>query len=298
MKVIKTLIAGLALLGLSAPAALAAGGTKPLSEGETPLPEWSFEGPFGKYDKDAVQRGFQVYSQVCASCHGLEHMSYRNLGEPGGPFYNADDPELTDRAVKEFAASKEVTDIDDTGSEYTRPARPSDPFVYPFANKKQAAYLNGAAPPDLSVMVKARHDGHNYIYRLLTGYPEFDENNELHYDDDHSHGVLTQGSGTYYNPYFPGDTIDNWSGDPRHKPAGGDLSMAPPLLFDGQVEYMDGTEATVDQMAEDVAHFLAWAAEPKMENRKSTGLGVMLFLFALAILVYFSYKAIWRNVDH
>lgn len=301
MKVIKALIAGLALLGLSAPAALASGGTKPLTEGETPLPEWSFEGPFGKYDKASVQRGFQVYVEVCSSCHGMELLSYRNLGEPGGPFYDPADPEATERAVKDFAAQYTVTKIDDYGDEIEVPATPADRFVSPYPNPEAAAASNGgAAPPDFSVIVKARHGGASYIYRLLTGYPEwdeFDDEGNLHFDDEHSHGVLSQPAGLYYNPYFPGDTAGNWTGDPRHKPAGGYLAM-PPQISDDRVEFMDGTPATKEQIAEDVATFLAWASEPKMENRKSLGFGVMIYLFFLALLVYFSYKAIWRNVEH
>lgn len=305
MKVMKALIAGIALLGLSAPAAMAAGGSKPLEKGKTELPEWSFEkgplGMFGKYDQKSVQRGFQVYVEVCASCHGLDLMSYRNLGEPGGPFYDAANPDLTESQVKAFAAQYIVKDIDDFGEEMERPGRPSDKFVNPYPNKQAAAAANGgAAPPDLSVMVKARHGGANYIYRLLTGYPEmeeFDADSNLHFDDGHTHGKLHQPAGLYYNPYFPGDTLANWAGDPRHAPYGGYLAM-PPQLSDDRVEYMDGTKATKEQIAEDIAHFLAWAADPKMENRKSLGVMVMIYLLGLALLVYFSYKAIWRNVEH
>ncbi len=302
MKVMKALIAGIALLGLAAsPAALASGGTKPVSKGKEPLPEWSFEGVFGKYDKASVQRGFQVYVEVCSSCHSMNLLSYRNLGEPGGPFYDAEDPDLTETQVKAFASQYTVQDIDDYGDVIERPARPSDKFVNPYPNAKAAEAANGgAAPPDFSVIVKARPDGANYIYRLLTGYPdvdEFDDEGNLHFDEGHTHGVLHQPAGLYYNPYFAGDTSANWKGDPRHAPYGGYLAM-PPQLSDDRVEYMDGTPATKEQIAEDIAHFLAWASDPKMENRKSLGLVVMVYLFFLALLVYFSYKQIWRNVEH
>ncbi len=302
MKAFKACLAGLALLGLS-PAAMAAGGTMPLSEGDAPLPDWPFEGVFGKFDQASVQRGFQVYSEVCAACHSMELLSYRNLGEPGGPFYNADDPEATEAAVAEFARQYEITEIDDYGDEVARPRRPADRFPSPYPNVQAAAAANGGAiPPDFSVIVKARPGGADYIYRLMTGYPSYEEfqgeyGDELHFNDDHSHGVLTQPAGLYYNPYFPGDTSGNWEGDPRHAPAGGYLAM-PPQITDGRVDYMDGTEATREQIAYDIAQFLAWASEPKMENRKSLGLVVMIYLLFLAILVYFSYKAIWRNVEH
>jgi len=299
MKTIKAFIAGLALIGLSAPMALAAGGAKHLDEGSTPLPDWSFAGPFGKYDKHAVQRGFQVYQEVCASCHGMDLLSYRNLGESGGPF-DDDDTELSESQVKEFAAMYQVSVIDDYGDVVTRPGIPSDRFVNPYPNPQAAAAANGGAiPPDFSVIVKARPGGADYIYRLLTGYPDREEihDGELHINDDHSHGVLHQPAGLYYNPYFAGDTSGNWDGDPRHAPYGGFIAM-PPQLTDGRVTYSDGTPNTKEQLAEDVAHFLAWASDPKMENRKSLGMGVMIYLFLLALLVYFSYKQIWRNVEH
>lgn len=301
MKVMKALVAGIALLGMSAPAALAAGGAKPVTEGKSELPNWSFEGPFGKYDQKSVQRGFQVYVEVCASCHGMDLLSYRNLAEPGGPYYSPDDPELGVEQAKQFASQYIVQEIDDYGDVIERPARLSDRFVNPYPNKKAAAAANGGAvPPDFSVIVKARPHGADYIYRLLTGYPdaeEFDDEGNLHFNDEHSHGELHQPAGLYYNPYFPGDTKANWSGDPRHAPYGGYLAM-PPQLSDDRVEYMDGTKATKEQIAEDVAHFLAWASDPKLENRKSLGFVVMLYLFGLALLVYFSYKQIWRNVEH
>jgi ubiquinol-cytochrome c reductase cytochrome c1 subunit len=223
MKTIKAFIAGLALAGLSAPVALAAGHPMSLDEGEDPLPNWSFDGPFGKYDKKAVQRGFQVYSEVCSSCHGLDLLSYRNLGESGGPF-DGDDEELTAELVKAFAAQYEVEEIDDVGDVVTRPGRPADKFVSPYPNPQAAAAGNGGAiPPDFSVIAKARVGGADYIFRLLTGYPDAEEivDGKIEFNDDHSHGTLTQPAGLYYNPYFAGDTSGHWKGDPRPSPPGG-----------------------------------------------------------------------------
>ena len=304
MKVIKAFIAGLTLLGMAAPMAMAAGGAKPLEEGEQPLPDWEFQGGvkdiFGTYDKKSIQRGFQVYTEVCSACHGMELLSYRNLGEQSGPFYVAGDPELTEKQVKAFAAQYMVNEIDDVGDTVQRPGRPSDHFVSPYPNPQAAAAGNGGAiPPDFSVIVKARKGGPDYIYRLLTGYPDAEEivDGQIEFTEGHSHGTLNQPVGLYYNPYFAGDVGTNWHGDPRHKPHGGFIAM-PPQLTDGRVEYLDGTENSKEQLAYDVAHFLAWASDPKMENRKSLGVAVMIYLFILALLVYFSYKQIWRNVEH
>ncbi|MAT33932.1 MAG: cytochrome c1 [Ponticaulis sp.] len=299
MKVMKAFVAGLALMGLAAPGALAAGGAKPLEEGKTELPDWSFDGPFGKFDKPAVQRGFQVYTEVCSSCHGLKLLSFRNLAESGGPF-DTGEPDDSEALVKEFAAMFMIDEIDDVGDVVQRPRTPADRFPDPYPNPQAAAAGNGGAiPPDFSVIVKARHGGADYIYRLLTGYPDQDEivDGVLHVNDEHSHGELKQPPGLYYNPYFGGDVSSNWTGDPRHAPYGGFIAM-PPQLTDGKVEYMDGTVATKEQMAADVAQFLAWASEPKMQSRKSLGFAVMIYLFFLALLVYFSYKQIWRKVEH
>ncbi|MEM7766834.1 MAG: cytochrome c1 [Pseudomonadota bacterium] len=300
MKRLRTLFLagiGLALAGTAA----AAGGAK---HAEGPEEGFPFEGPLGKFEMDSVQRGFQVYKEVCASCHGLKLMSYRNLGEPGGPYYDPAYPNPNDNPqVKAIAAMDTVVDAapDEFGDPVTRPARPSDRFRSPFANEQMArAANNGAYPPDFSVIVKARHGGANYIYNLIKGYPENAFSPELVIEDeDHPEhgGTLTQPTGQYYNPYMAGDVTPQWDGDPRHVPYGGFLAMSPQLM-PGRVEYLDGTEATVDQMAYDVAQFLAWAAEPKQTNRKSLGLAVMIYLTILAILLWFSYKRIWRNVSH
>lgn len=292
----------------------AAGGAK---HAHAPEDGWSFASPVGKLEMDSVQRGFQVYREVCSSCHGMKLLSYRNLGEPGGPFYDAMYPNANDNPlVKQFAAEDEILDPvpNDVGDYDYRPARPSDRFRSPYVNDQAArAANNGALPPDLSVITKARGhgndgDGASYVYSLLTGYlnPEDIEThtgedglpvNVIKFDDDHLHGELIQPLGQYYNPYMPGDVSAQWSGDPRHVPYGGFLAM-PAQLTDGRVDYMDGTEATIDQMAYDVAQFLQWAGEPKQSQRKSLGLPSMLYLLLLAGLLWFSYQRIWRNIGH
>ena len=224
--------------------------------------DWSFKGLTGKFDRSSLQRGFQVYKEVCASCHSMQYLSYRNLGEPGGP-------EFSEAEVKAIAASFEVTDGPDAqGEMFTRPGRPSDKFVSPYPNVKAAAAANGGAyPPDMSVLVKARKGGANYIYSVLVGY------------EDPPAGV-TLDDGVYYNKYMIGNKI-----------------KMPNNLSDGLVEYADGTSATVNQMAKDVTTFLAWAAEPELEERHKTGIKVMIYLILLSILVYLSMKKIWSRID-
>ena len=224
--------------------------------------DWSFKGLTGKFDRSSLQRGFQVYKEVCASCHSMQYLSYRNLGEPGGP-------EFSEAEVKAIAASFEVSDGPDAqGDMFTRPGRPSDKFVSPYPNVKAAAAANGGAyPPDMSVLVKARKGGANYIYSVLVGY------------EDPPAGV-TLDDGVYYNKYMIGNKI-----------------KMPNNLSDGLVEYADGTSATVDQMAKDVTTFLAWAAEPELEERHKTGIKVMIYLILLSILVYLSMKKIWSRID-
>ena len=224
--------------------------------------DWSFKGLTGKFDRSSLQRGFQVYKEVCASCHSMQYLSYRNLGEPGGP-------EFSEAEVKAIAASFEVSDGPDAqGEMFTRPGRPSDKFVSPYPNVKAAAAANGGAyPPDMSVLVKARKGGANYIYSVLVGY------------EDPPAGV-TLDDGVYYNKYMIGNKI-----------------KMPNNLSDGLVEYADGTSATVNQMAKDVTTFLAWAAEPELEERHKTGVKVLIYLILLSILVYLSMKRIWSRID-
>jgi len=298
MKRLRTLfLAGLGL-ALAGTASAAGGGKHP----DGPEGGFPFEGPLGKFEMDSVQRGFQVYREVCSSCHGLKLLSYRNLGEPGGPFYDPAYPNPNDNPqVKAIAEQDMVGDAtpDAFGDPVTRPARPSDNFKQPFANEQMArAANNGAYPPDFSVIVKARPGGANYIYNLMKGYPENAFSPEIEIEGDHGHGgTITQPVGQYYNPYMAGDVTPQWDGDPRHVPYGGFLAM-PPQLMPDRVTYMDGTEATVEQMSYDIAQFLAWASEPKQTNRKSLGLAVMIYLGILAVLLWFSYKRIWRNVEH
>ncbi|MBI1264377.1 MAG: cytochrome c1 [Alphaproteobacteria bacterium] len=240
--------------------------------------DWSFEGPFGEYDRQAVQRGFQVYQQVCSACHGLKHLAFRHLGQEGGPFETVmvDGVEQSyanpndNPVIAAIAAEYLISDIDDIGETIERPGRPSDMFPYPFANEAQARAANGGAyPPDLSIIVRARHYGADYIRSLLMGY------------DEEPPADLDIRAGSYYNPYMPGMVI----------------AMAP-QLWDGMVEYADGTEATTEQMATDVTHFLAWASNPHMEARKRMGLMVMIYLFGLAVLLYASYRKVWSRVKH
>jgi ubiquinol-cytochrome c reductase cytochrome c1 subunit len=301
-------LAGAAAAALTlAATAHAAGGAKHAHGPEGGFP---FEGVFGNFEMDSVQRGYQVYREVCSACHGMKLLSYRNLGEPGGPFYDPEYPNANDNPlVKAFAAQDTVVDAtpDEFGDPVTRPARPSDRFKSPYANEQMARAANGGAyPPDLSVITKARHGGANYIYNLIKAYPSWDVmgdgsidfNTEYELGEGYEYsGVLAQPTGQYYNPYMPGDVTPQWVGDPREVPPGGFLAM-PPQLSDGRVEYMDGTEATVSQMSYDVAQFLAWAGEPKQTNRKELGVAVMIYLTLLAGLLWLSYKRIWRNVEH
>ena len=224
--------------------------------------DWSFEGIFGTFDRSSLQRGYQVYQEVCSGCHSIQHLSYRNLSEKGGPEFSLDE-------AKAIAAQFEVTDgPNDDGEMFTRPRRLSDKFVNPFPNIQAATAANGGAyPPDMSVLVKARKGGADYIYSLLLGYEEIPAGYEL---DD----------GVYYNKYIPGNKI----------------MMSKPLS-EGAVEYSDGTQATEAQMAKDVVTFLTWAAEPNLEARHKMGFKVFIFLIILLTLVYFSKQKVWSRLD-
>lgn len=282
-KIVASAVAALSLVAVAAPAGAAGGGAKhPRSGG------FSFEGPFGTFDQAQLQRGYRVYREVCAACHGMDLMSFRNLGQPGGPFYDshfkggpADNP-----YVRVLAAEVQVADIDsETGEPIMRPATPADRFPNPYPNATAAAGANGgAAPPDLSVMAKARHDGANYIYSLMSGYVPAPEGLQI-------------APGQYYNPYMAGDLSPFWTGDPDHVPEGGFIAMPNPLS-DGQVTYDDGSPQTVDQYARDVAAFIAWASDPHATERKRTGMGVLAFLFIFAGLTYASYRRIWKGIAH
>ncbi len=230
---------------------------------------WTWEGPFGTFDRRQLQRGYQVYKEVCASCHSMNLVSFRNLSQPGGP-------EFSDAQMKALAALVQVNALDDNGEPIQRPATAADRFPSPFANEKAArAANNNAYPPDLSVIAKARAhgiegEGPDYLYALITGYSEAPSGFQLL-------------PGLNYNPYF----------------AGHQIAMPPPLSSDGQVTWADGNPpATKSQMAKDVVAFMTWAADPKMEERKSLGVKVMIFLALLSIMLFFAYKRVWRDVAH
>jgi len=249
---------------------------------------WSFQNPvFGKFDQAQLQRGYKVYREVCSACHSMDLVYFRNLGQKGGPFYDPKYPNPNDNPyVKSLAKDIQVSDIDsDTGDAIKRPATSADKFPAPFANKAAAAASNGgAAPPDLSVMAKAREGGPNYIYSLMQGFVP-------------PPAGLTVPAGKYYNAYYPGDLSSSWKGPADKVPPGGLISMPPPL-GPNKVTFDDGTASTLQNQARDVAAFLAWAAEPKMEERKSFGLGAMIYLAIFAVLLWFSYRRIWRDVAH
>lgn len=229
---------------------------------EVELPErhWSFAGLFGTFERDDLRRGYEVYQNVCSACHSLDLLRYRELAALG---YSEDE-------IKAFAAEQSYTDgPNDQGEMFERPGLPSDPFKAPFPNEQAArAANNGALPPDLSLIVEARKGGADQVYGVLVGYEESPAN-------------VTLQDGQYYNKYFPGHVI----------------AMPPPLL-DGAVSFTDGTEATVPQMAADVASFLTWAAEPNLEARKRMGVKTVLFLIVFTGLLYAVKRKIWLGVKH
>lgn len=243
------------LLAVAPGPALAAGPSVPI-----PDTRFSFDGVFGTYDRASAQRGFQVYKEVCAACHAMRQLSYRNLLEIG----------LTEEQVRNIAAQFEVVDgPNDQGEMFERPARLSDRFRRPFPNEPAArAANNGAYPPDLSLIVKARKNGADYLHALLTGYSEPPPGFELM-------------DGMHYNRYFPGQQI-----------------AMPNVLNPGQLEFADGTEATVENMARDVTAFMAWAAEPELEQRRQMGVRMILFLIVLGGLTYAVKRKIWADVKH
>lgn len=220
--------------------------------------EWSFDGIFGRYDRAAAHRGFTVYNDVCSACHSLRLLHYRDLEKIG----------FSEEAVKDIAAEKSVTDgPNELGEMYERPARANDSFVPPFPNEVIARLANnGALPPDLSLIVKARKGGTDYVYGFMMGYEDPPEDFDLT-------------PGLFYNTAFPGHQV----------------AMPPPLV-DGLVTYADGTRASVPQMSHDVVTFLAWAAEPEMEPRKKLGLKVMLFLGLLTAMLYAVKRQVWSDL--
>ncbi len=248
---------------------------------------WSFEGPLGKFDQAQLQRGYKVYREVCSACHSMNLMSFRNLGQKGGPFYDPEFKNPNDNPyVKSIAKDYQIDDIDsETGDVVKRPGTSADKFPNPFPNEAAARASNGGAlPPDLSDMAKAREGGPAYIYSILTGYEEAPKG-------------MTVPSGKQYNPYMPGDMSGFWSLDPNKVPVGGFIAMPPPLAPD-KVSFDDGTKSTVEQQAKDVTAFLTWASDPKTEERKSFGLAAMIYLLIFSGLLYASYRRIWANIAH
>lgn len=252
----QSLIAVSLAAGLLSPAAAA-------TAEHPPHVDFSFNGVFGTYDRNQLQRGFQVFQQVCSSCHGLKHIAFRNLGDPGGP-------EFTEAEVKAIASAYDYPALDDKGNAITRKGTAADYFQTPWPNEAAAAATYGAVPPDLSLIAKGREGGADYIHAVLTGYEE-------------PPAGVTLSDTTHYNKYFPGHII----------------AMPPPLIEGVVVEYNEpNIPRTADQYATDVAAFLMWAAEPKMDVRKRIGFGVIVFLGILSVLFFLSYRRVWRNVDH
>jgi ubiquinol-cytochrome c reductase cytochrome c1 subunit len=272
-----------AVLGLAATAQASFAATTEATPKDV---HWSFEGPFGRFDQEQLQRGYKVYHDVCSSCHAMHLMSYRNLGQPGGPFYDPKYPNPNDNPyVKSIVADYKVPDIDsDTGDIIKRPATAADTFVSPFPNEAAARASNGGAlPPDLSLIIKAREDGTQYVYSILTGYKP-------------APAGLAVPANRYYDPYMPGDLTSFYHGV-GPVPTGGFIAM-PFQLTPNRVTFDDGVPATTEQEAKDVVAFLAWASEPHQTERKQMGFAVMIYLVIFTGLLYASYRRIWRKVAH
>ena len=271
--------AALAAVSLAAATFAAAAPAVAAEQVHPPRQSWSFSGPFGKYDQAQLQRGFKIYREVCASCHALSMVAFRNLAQPNGMGF-------TEGQAETIAAEYQVKDgPNDSGDFFERPGKLSDYFPSPFPNEQAARASNGGAyPPDFSTLAKARtyergfptflfdiltqfqEQGPDYIHALLVGYKEPE------------HGEKPPKPGLHYNTYFPG----HW------------IAMGQPIQ-DGQVEYTDGTPTTVDQYGKDVASFMMWAAEPHMLDRKQMGLKVMFFLIVFAGLLYYTKKSVWAG---
>jgi len=272
-------ILSLAILGSLA---VSAAVSPVLAAGETPQPtmqKWSFSGPFGTFDRAQLQRGFKVYREVCQTCHGLDLLSFRNLGQPGGPGYS-------EAQVKQIASEYKVKDgPNDQGEMFERDGRPADRFPRPWANENAARTQYGAVPPDLSVMAKARTFERGFPWFIFDIFTQYQEQGVDYitalmqgYEDKPPAGVNVP-SGLSYNRYFPGHV----------------LAMPKPME-DGRVTYEDGSPQTLAQYSKDVSAFLMWAAEPHMEARKRIGFQVMIFLLVFAGLLYFTKKKVWHAV--
>ncbi len=221
--------------------------------------KWEFDGIFGRFDRASIQRGYKVYREVCSACHAMKQLSFRNLNQIG----------FNENEIKQIASEYLVSDgPNDEGEMFERAGLPSDKFVAPYVNEQSARSANGGAyPPDLSLIIKARHDGANYVYSLLTGYKDAPDGFNL-------------ASGKNYNQYFEGRQI----------------SMPSPIIEDQQVEYRDGTYPSKEQMIIDVVNFLHFSAEPEMENRKKMGARTMIFLAVLLVILVMAKRAIWQKV--
>ena len=221
---------------------------------------WTFSGLFGRYDTSSLQWGLQIYQEVCSTCHGLKRLRFRELEAIG----------FTNEQIKEYASTFEIQDgPNDQGETYTRPGNPEDTFISPYKNEQEArAAFGGAYPPDLSLITKARKNGPDYIYSLLTGYEDPPVN-------------LNLSDGLYYNPYIEGKVI-----------------AMPPPLYDAVIQYIDGTNPNLHQLTYDIVSFLNWVAEPELEARKSLGLKVIIFLIILTSLFYVTMKNIWSRINN
>jgi ubiquinol-cytochrome c reductase cytochrome c1 subunit len=256
---------------------------------QAPLKEvhWTFDYPLGMYDQQQLQRGYKVYHEVCSACHSMNLVAFRNLADKGGPFYDPKYPNPNDNPVaKTLAKDVQYDSIDsETGDPVKRPGTTADYFPNPFSNPVAARAANGGAlPPDMSLLAAAREGGAHYIYSLVTG------------DGTTPPPGLTVPDGKYYDPWMPGDLSSYWTGK-GPAPKGGFIAMPPPLI-DGRVTFDDGTPATLNEEAWDVAAFLQWASDPKMDERKELGVEVLIFLVVFTGLLYASYRSIWRNVGH
>ncbi len=245
-----------------------------------PLQQWSFAGPFGQYDPEQLQRGFKIYREVCSTCHSLKLLSFRNLADPGGPNF-------TEAQAAAIAATFQVTDgPNDQGQMFERAGKISDYFPPPFANDQAArAALGGGLPPDMSTLAKARGYDRGFPWFIFDAFTQYQEGGP-----DYIHAILNGYTdppagfvlppGTHYNKYFPGNAI-----------------AMPKPISDGQVKFTDGTPETVEQYGRDVAAFLMWASEPKLDERKRLGFQVMIYLIVLSALLYFTKKKVWHEVE-
>ena len=273
------------VLAVALAASLSVAATRLASAQEADAPprqHWSFHGPFGLYDTAQLQRGFKIYREVCSSCHSLKLLAFRNLADPGGPSF-------TEAQASAIAATFQVTaGPNDQGEMFQRPGKLADRFPPPFPNDQTARLANGGAlPPDMSVLAKARGYEAGFPWFIIDAFTQYEEDGPDYiaailngYEDPPPAGVSLP-PGAQYNKYFPGHAIG-----------------MPKPLSDGQVEYTDGTPATVEQYGKDVSAFLMWAAEPKLDERKRLGFQVFVFLIVLTGLLYLTKKRVWHDVHH